>query len=267
MCIIKWYRPSRESERIIIKKVSLVFASILLLGILVACNEKDHVETNPLIEGADKAANQNTAPPSSENQGQLTSQFPKSTLTASTVLDSVKDTPSVRAETVTDQGTLLMISEGREELGHVVASSNYGLEGDRTFQSNYSIIFKQDNNEKKLLELPGFMYAQPDDNKLSFKKVSFKDADVYYLAPQYKTGHGLEGYFFAVDKHSGEASHLKIVNQGYTSNTLIYSEIQPFPHVENNKLLVSPPSGAGGDTEIQEQRYQLNLEKKQLVLE
>lgn len=274
MCIIKEYKSIRESEKIKINRIALFSASILLFGLLVACNNKeDHSEIEPSTEASttDNSTNsstQNSLAAGSENHEQLTSQFPKSTLTASTDLDSVIDTPSVRAETVTKQGTLLMISKGREERGHLVVSSNFGVEGDKTFQSNYSIVYKQGKDDEILLELPAFMFAQPNDQKLSFEKVSFKDADVYFLSPQYKTGHGLEGYVFAVDNLSGEASALKIINKGQDFNTLVFSETDPLPYIENDRLVVDPPIGAGTpEEETKEVHYKLDLANKQLAAE
>lgn len=234
-------------------RVAFFSAILLLSGMLTACTDGQN------------QAKSNTPEHVSQNANTITTQFPKSPLTASTILDSIKDTPSVRGETVTDHGTLLMVSEGREELGHLAVSSNLGLEGDKTFQSNYAIVYKQGEEEKTLLELPSLMFARPNDRKLTFNQLSFKNAEVYVLMPQYKTGHGVEGYVFAIDKKSGEASRLKISDEGSTSDTLVYSEMERFPHVENDLLVVSPPMGAGGETEAEEKQYRLDLANKTLV--
>lgn len=237
-------------------RIALFSATLLLCGLLTACTDGQHPsDPNPYANAA-----QNT-----DQNEKLTSRFPESPLTASTALDSVLDASSVRAETATDQGTLIMVSEGREELGHLVVSSNLGLEGDKTFQSNYKIVYRQGEEAKTLLELPAMMYARPNDKKLIFNKLSFKDADVYILTPQYKTGHGVEGYAFAIDKKNGEASSLKISNGGSISDTLVYSEIERYPRIENDLLVVSPPIGAGGDVEAEEKLYKLDLANKKLV--
>ncbi|WP_160043557.1 MULTISPECIES: hypothetical protein [Paenibacillus] len=249
----------------------LFSASLLWFGLLIGCTPQAAVELNrstglSASNPADQAIEKDEVSSGAETPSKLASQFPKSILTASTELDSVKDTPSVRAETVTEQGTLVMISNGWEELGHLVVSSNYGREGDKTFQSDYSVIYRQGKENRVLLELPALMFARPDDEKLSFERVRFKEADVYVLTPQYKTGHGVEGYLFAVDQRSGKAFPLQIVSNGHVFHTLVYSEINPFPHVENDKLVVYPPAGAGGDP-IGKIQYRLDLDKKQLISE
>lgn len=250
----------------------LFSASLLWFGLLLGCTPQAAVEPDRAADlsapnPTDEAIQQkDEASPGGETPSKLTSRFPKSILSASTELDSVKDTPSIRAETVTEQGTLVMMSNGWEELGHLAVSSNYGREGDKTFQSDYSVIYRQGEENRVLLELPALMFARPDDEKLSFERIRFKDADVYVLTPQYKTGHGVEGYLFAVDRRSGEAFPLQIVSNGHVFHTLVYSEINPFPHVENDKLIVHPPVGAGGDP-IGKIQYRLDLDKKRLVSE
>ncbi|MFD1773957.1 hypothetical protein ACFSF2_08600 [Paenibacillus rhizophilus] len=161
-----------------------------------------------------------------------------------------------------------MISNGKEERGHLLVSSVMGQEGDQTFQSNYSIVYRQGEHDKVLLELPAYLFVQPSDKKLSFKKVNFKDADVYILAPQYQTGHGLEGYVFAIDKQSGDVFSLEIIKKGHVSKTLVYSESEPFPYIQNEQLVVHPPIGAGTPEEdTKDVFYKLDLINKLLVAE
>ena len=175
---------------------------------------------------------------------------------------------SVRAETQIDSGTLLMVSNGIEERGHLLASSSMGEEGDQTFQSNYSIVYRQGNEDTVLVELPGYLFIQPSEDVLSFEKVSFKDADVYYLAPQYRTGFGVEGYIFAVDKQSGEAFPLEVVKKGVVSKTILYSEGEALPNVENDRLVVHPPVRAGtSEEDAKAVHYALDLNNKQLIAE
>ncbi len=98
--------------------------------------------------------------------------------------------------------------------------------------------------------------------------MSFTDADVYIFTPQYQTGHGVEGYIFAIDKASGDAFHLNIVKDGKTSKTLLYSESSPFPAVKDDILLVYPPVGAcTAEEEANEVHYKLDLKNKQLLSE
>lgn len=215
------------------------------------------------------ANNSNNASTQEQNpSGGIAGVFPKSALTESIVIDSVNEDKAIRAEQQTDKGTLLMISRGKEERGHLNVSSTLGQEGDQTFQSNYSIVYRQGDQDTVLLKLPAYLFIQPSDKKLIFEKVSFIAADVYVLTPQYQTGHGLEGYVFAIDKQSGDAFSLEIVKKGQVAKTLLYSESGPLQSIENDALIVHPPVGAGTPEEdAKDIFYKLDLSKKQLVAE
>lgn len=186
----------------------------------------------------------------------------------SIVIDAVNEDKSIRAEQQTEKGTLLMIAKGREELGHLVVSSTMGQEGDQTFQSNYSIIYRQGDQDKVLMELPNYLFFRPSSKKISFEKLSFKEAEVYILTPQYQTGHGVEGYIFAIDKQNEDVLPLEIVKKDQVSKTLLYSEAEPLPSVENNILVVHPPVGAGTqEADAKDIFYKLDLNNKRFVAE
>lgn len=250
----------------------LLTSSVLLLSLLVACNNQPNAETAT----SDNITNKETVTPSSNSSnkehnlsGELSSVFPSDLLSESISIDSVNnDSSVVRAETQTDKGTLLMISNGIEERGHLLVSSTMGQEGDQTFQSNYSIVYRQGNKDKVLLELPAYLIIRPSDKILSFEKASFKDADVYYLTPQYTSGFGVEGYIFAIDKQSGEAFPLEVIKKDHVSRTILYSEAEALPSVENEQLVVHPPVRAGTPEEDAKTiYYNLDLSNKQLIAE
>ncbi|SEN72462.1 hypothetical protein SAMN04487895_102349 [Paenibacillus sophorae] len=258
---------SRESERVTIKRTVLFLSSILSLSLLLACNNQQNSE----ISMENELATTNVFPelPASDptGTGGILSQFPESDISESISIDSVNYTPFVRAKTYTEQGTLLMVSNGREELGHLIVSSVMGVEGDRTFHSNYSIVYRQDNQDKVLLNLPALLYIQPSDKLLSFDKISFKEADVYLLTPQYQTGHGLECYAVAINKMSGDAFSLKFIRKGYVFEKLVYSEKQ-IPFNQNERLVVHPAVGAGTPEEdTKEIHYKLDLANRQFIAE
>ncbi|MFB5268611.1 hypothetical protein ACE41H_17760 [Paenibacillus enshidis] len=240
----------------------LLASSVFLFSLIVGCNSQPKSEPSTSESGT----NSNTSTSNEQKVPQeVKSEFPKTDLTDSIAIDSVNEDQSIRAEQQADQGALLMISNGREERGHLLVSSTLGQEGDQTFQSNYSIVYRQGEKDKVLLELPAFLYVQPTDKKLPFEHVSFKDADVYILTPQYTTGHGVEGYVFAIDKQNGDAFPLEIVNNGKTYKTLLYSEGE-IPTVEDDTLVVLPPVGAGTPEEdAKDVHYKLDLNNKQLV--
>ncbi|MEC0174936.1 hypothetical protein P4H83_08615 [Paenibacillus favisporus] len=255
------------------RKFPLTMASMLLFGFLLACNQSDNLPDNALsteISKTDDNPGEGMQQPSTSSPGtsaERVSRFPESFLSGSVVLDSVSDTRVIRAETVTRQGSLLMISQGREERGHLAVPSNYGREGDLTFQADYSIVYRQAGKEDaQLLDLPAFLFVRPTDEKVPFEQVRFQDADVYFLAPQYKSGHGMEAYVFAIDRRSGEATALKVMQKGHAFGTLVYSEVEPFPHIENDRLVVHPAIGAGTPEEdTLDVLYRLDLANKRLV--
>ncbi|MEK3900589.1 hypothetical protein [Paenibacillus sp. FSL R7-0179] len=113
----------------------------------------------------------------------LTSQFPPEGLAGSVIIDSVNAKGTVRARTSAGQGELLMIASGPEERGHLLSSSNDGLEGEPTYQADYSIVYREGKQDQVLLKLPAFLFVQPTDRVLEFGVVSFARAEVYLLAP------------------------------------------------------------------------------------
>lgn len=195
----------------------------------------------------------------------ITSQFPPDGLAGSVIIDSVNAEETIRARTSAGPGELLMISSSTEERGHLNVSSNYGLEGEQTYQADYSIVYRKGQHDQELLKLPAFLFVQPADRVLEFSLVPFAKAEVYLLAPQYKSGHGLVAYAFALDKESGEVFPLSFKQGGIVHDTLVYSELPPFPANQNEQLVVHMPAGAGGDPEPGTQLYGLDLEKRQFV--
>ncbi|ULO04769.1 hypothetical protein H1230_16550 [Paenibacillus sp. 19GGS1-52] len=235
---------------------------------MVGCNRQQNDEAVTASSTAiQETANNNILSTQEQNpSGDIPSVFPKSDIAESINIDFVNEDQAIRAEQQTDKGTLLLISNGKEERGHLNVSSTLGQEGDQTFQSNYSIVYRQGDQDKVLLELTDYLFVQPSDKILTFKKVGFKDAGVYLLTPQYQTGHGLEGYVFAIDKQSGNAFPLKILTKNkFVAITLVYSEAEA-PYIENDVLVVPPPVGAGtSEGDAKDLYYQLDLNKKQLV--
>ncbi|WP_235191713.1 hypothetical protein [Paenibacillus sp. FSL R7-277] len=186
-------------------------------------------------------------------------------IAGSVVVDSINARGTIRARSAAGQGELLMIASSSEERGHLEASSNDGLEGEQTYQADYSIVYRSGDQDQVLLKLPAFLFVRPSDQVLEFDKVSFKDAEVYLLAPQYKSGHGLVAYAFAMEKGSGEVFPLSFKQGEIVHDTLVYSELPPFPANQNEQLVVHSPEGAGGDPELKPRVYDLDLEKRQFI--
>ncbi|WP_054941171.1 hypothetical protein [Paenibacillus ihuae] len=249
--------------------------AILSLSLLLGCSsQKSSISVAATFEAAPSTSPASTPSGSSaatdpaqlpENTEGITSQFPLEGLASSVIIDSVNDAQTIRARTAAGQGELLMISSGPEERGHLNVSSNYGLEGEQTYQADYSIVYRKGNQDLELSKLPAFLFVQPTDCILDFARVSFKEADMYLPTPQYKSGHGLVGYAFAIDKRSGEAFPLSFVQDGIVQDTLVYAELQPAPVNDHEQLVVFSPVGAGGEPELEPRVYILDLVNHQFV--
>lgn len=261
------------------KATTLAAGAILSFGLLLGCNNQEAPDTAaPTAAVTPSASAIPSAPAPSDlsaptataaipaSTGGITSQFPLEGLASSVLIDSVNDKGTIRARAATERGELLMISSGPEERGHLNVSSNDGVEGDQTYQADYSIVYRENNQDQELWTLPAFLFVQPSDRILEFDKISFKDADVYLLTPQYKSGHGLVAYAFAINKLSGEAFPLFFaLNDASSQVNLVYSELQPAPANDNERLIVYPPVGAGGDPELEPHVYELDLDKRRFV--
>ncbi len=248
---------------------------LLSLGLLLGCSSREGsgtaaptaeaVSSGEATPAAVPTAMVQPAPEASSAAANITRQFPLEGLAGSVIIDSVNPEETIRARSAAGSGELLMISSSTEERGHLAVSSNDGLEGEQTYQADYSIVYRSGDQDQVLLKLPAFLFVQPTDRVLEFAAVPFEKAEVYLLAPQYKSGHGLVAYAFAMDKENGEVFPLTFIQGGIEHDTLVYSEIQPPPANQNEQLAVHLPEGAGGDPEPGPQLYELDLEKRQFI--
>ncbi|WP_340026095.1 hypothetical protein MHI24_13500 [Paenibacillus sp. FSL K6-1096] len=247
---------------------------LLALGLLLGCSSPEGAgSAAPTPEAASPEGNAAaptalaSATPEASAATAIVSQFPPDGLAGSVIIDSVNAEGTVRARTSAGpgEGELLMISSSTEERGHLNVSSNYGLEGEQTYQADYSIVYRKGQQDQVLLKLPAFLFVQPADRVLEFTVIHFEQAEVFLLAPQYKSGHGLVAYAFAMDKKSGLVFPVSFKQGEIVHDTLVYSELPPFPANEDEQLVVYAPVGAGGDPEPGPQRYELDLDKRQFV--
>ncbi|MEK5036037.1 hypothetical protein MKY96_31810 [Paenibacillus sp. FSL R7-0302] len=256
--------------------------ALLVLGLLLGCSSQGVSGTaTPSAEPAPSAIASAPASPPATTASPAASETASAAVPATTaglsspvqpeapanlvIADSVNAAGTIRARSAAGQGELLMIASSSEERGHLETSSNYGLEGEQTYQADYSIVYRAGDQDQVLLKLPAFLFVRPSDQVLEFDKVSFKDAEVYLFAPQYKSGHGLVAYAFAVNKMSGEVFPLSFKQGDIVHDTLVYSEIQPVPANQNEQLVVHSPEGAGTDPELKPQVYDLDLEKRLFI--
>lgn len=236
--------------------------SLLSLSTLFACSNQQNSE--PSTSGKDKAviSKENRDSNSSTSPKAIKSQFPDEA--PARIIDKVENTTSIRAEIQTDEGILRVESKGPEEIGHLDAPSNYGQEGDLTFQSNYNIIYEQDNKKQIVKELPALTFIQPTDKPISFHKVPFKKADVYLLTPQHQAAHGYTFYAVVIGKGSGKAVPLSFVDGSVKSESYNYYDKEHLPYNNNDLLIVKPGLSVGSD-DTKEKQFQLDLEKGEFI--
>ncbi|RUT31837.1 hypothetical protein EJP77_10660 [Paenibacillus zeisoli] len=251
-----------KKERTKIKRIALVLASLLSLSTLFACSNQQNSE--PPTSSKDKAviSKENTDSKSSNLPSVIKSQFPDEA--PARIIDKVNNTISIRAEIQTDEGILRVESKGPEEIGHLDAPSIYGQAGDLTFQSNYILIYGQDNKKQIVKELPALTFIQPSDQPISFHKVHFKETDVYLLTPQYQAAHGYTFYAVAIGKGSGKAVPLSFVYDSVKLDSYNYSDKEHLPYNKKDLFIVKPGISAGSD-DTKEKQFQLDLEKGEFI--
>ncbi|WP_143804410.1 hypothetical protein [Paenibacillus sp. FSL R7-0337] len=157
------------------KTTTLAAGTVLSLSLLLGCSSQNTSATGtPAAEPASSALVSASASPSATPTAQtissaptasvvasetasaatpattagLTSQFPPEGLAGSVIIDSVNAEGTVRARTSAGPGELLMIASGPEERGHLNVSSNDGLEGEQTYQADYSIVYRTGDQDE-----------------------------------------------------------------------------------------------------------------------
>ncbi|KZS47103.1 hypothetical protein ACXFAU_04920 [Paenibacillus glucanolyticus] len=232
--------------------------AVILCGtLLIACgNEQPSVS-------------QDTSNPNTQNQGnnnELKSQFPDNGY--SIKLDSITENHTVRAQVNTEHGELLVVSRGKEEIGHIEVPSVFGAEGDFTFRGDYDVVLKNDGSEKVIKELNDFIFVQKTDKPLSFEKISFDKVDIYLLTPEYTASRGYNSYAFGIDKENGKVFSLTFKTGNNERETVNYA-IDTFPKNEDGMLVVSTRNTEEENAEqaIEKIVYSLDISKKQFVSE
>lgn len=230
-------------------KAAKILTSLLILSVLMACNKDD--PSDPIKVPSDRYSD-------SEGRGVKTI-FPNSEYANIITVDTVNPEGTIRARSSTALGELVVIAIGQEEEGHLNTPSTAGVEGDYTFQGNYKVINKINGKKQVVNELKELSFIQTSKEPISFEKVNFEEADVYFLTPQYTGGHGLSAYAFVVNKDNGEAAPLKFVNHGATTDTLNYA-MEHFPFNKNGYLIVTPGTSAGtSEAKAETVQYRLDV--------
>ncbi|WP_458122295.1 hypothetical protein [Paenibacillus sp. Z6-24] len=137
--------------------------------------------------------------------------------------------------------------------------------GDLTFTSDYSIIYKVHNEEYTVQKLPSLIFIQPSAAIIPFHRVSFANADMYLLTPQYDGDHELVCYAIAIDLQSNRAIPLQFINQNGEPEVMTYSS-RTMPVIENEQLIVQPGiSGGSSEQQSKKKHYKLDMRKGELI--
>lgn len=107
----------------------------------------------------------------------------------------------IRAKGESIYGELLILPQEIESIDQLGADSSYGKSTDFSFQSNYNVIYKNKNNEIKLIaKLEDLKIIQPLNSIIKLNKLESKDFDLFYFTPQYTGARSIDAYFFCITK-------------------------------------------------------------------
>ncbi|WP_334073087.1 hypothetical protein [Paenibacillus sp. A14] len=198
--------------------VAVSTLSILLSGCGTGSSEK------PIVK-------QETSSTETNKSSELETQDPNSVYTNIIKIDTTQENPTVRARINTDSGELYVVSKGKEALGHITTPSVLGSEGDFSYQGNYSVNYKHNEEIKEIKEFKKLVFIQPSEQPISFEKISFKEMDVFLLTPEYTASRGYNSYAFGIDKKSGEGfaitfKRLKMFKKLLTMKKVVFLLIQ-----------------------------------------
>lgn len=173
-----------------------------------------------------------------------------------------------RAQGITDEGVLSVIPLKKENMKQLGAPSCFGLDTDLSITGDYIVRYRSKDVMKELATLKDMTFIQPTDDPVQMTRLSFQEADVFILAPQYRDCHGIEIYSFAVDQETGQAVQLQFQDESLISNTSYYRP-GSIPLVKNNRLVLESTEGPGGEGSPDYKPirlYQLDIENAVMVL-
>ncbi|MFD2334216.1 hypothetical protein ACFSR7_33615 [Cohnella sp. GCM10020058] len=173
----------------------------------------------------------------------------------------------VRAEGVSKSGRLLVVPVGEEMQEHLGASSCIGTETDTRFEGDYRVVYVgADGSERIVAELPALTFVQPSAKKFQMMKLTFAEATVFVLAPQYTDCRAISFYAYAVDE-SGQAFPLTFRTEDGTIADSSYYPPDRIPSVRGGQLVLPSSEGPGGETAAgpQDRTFTLDLAAKALI--
>ncbi|KOR88924.1 hypothetical protein [Paenibacillus solani] len=177
-------------------------------------------------------------------------------------------TETIRAQGITEEGMLSVIPLMKENMQQLGAPSCFGLDTDLSITGDYIVQYRSKNATNELATLKDMTFIQPTDDPVQMIRLSFHEADVFILAPQYRDCHGIEIYAFAVNQGTGHAVQLQFQDESLISNTSYYRP-GSIPLVKNNRLVLESTEGPGGEGSPNYKPirlYQLDLENAVMIL-
>lgn len=173
----------------------------------------------------------------------------------------------VRAEGKTKSGRLQVVPVGAEKQEKLGAPSCIGTVTDVRFEGDYRVVYAGvDGSERVIAELPALTFVQPTAKKVPMMKMTFPEAEVFLLAPQYADCRAIAFYAYAVD-NSGQAFPLSFQSGDGTAADISYYPPGRLPSVRDGLLVLPSSEGPGGETAAgpQDRTFTLDLSTKALV--
>ncbi|WP_217596911.1 hypothetical protein [Cohnella sp. GbtcB17] len=176
-------------------------------------------------------------------------------------------TAIVRAEGMAKSGRLQVVPIGTEKQESLGAPSCFGTETDIRFEGDYRVEYVgADGGERVIAELPALTFVQPSPDKVQMMKLTFPEAEVFVLAPQYADCRAIAFYAYAVDD-SGQAFPLRFEQEDGTTADMSYYPPGKPPSVSGDRLVLPSSEGPGGESAggPRDRTFTLDLSAKAFV--
>jgi|GEM_PF-1159354 len=173
----------------------------------------------------------------------------------------------VRAEGLAKSGRLQVVPVGTEKQEPLGAPSCIGTETDVRFEGDYRVVYAgADGSERVIAELPALTFVQPSSEKVRMMKLTFPEAEVFLLAPQYADCRAIAVYAYAVDD-SSQAFPLSFRSGDGTAADTSYYPPGRLPTVRDDQLVLPSSEGPGGETADgpQDRTFTLDLSAKAFI--
>lgn len=124
----------------------------------------------------------------------------------------------IRALGKSDYGEIIIKSRDTEQIEQLIGElPRLGLQTDYTIKGSYEVIFRDRNNEEKIITtFKDLQCVQPINRTIKIKKIKLKDLELFYFTPMYRnTSDNIrfnQVYFFGVTAE-GKSFQFKFNNE------------------------------------------------------